>query len=269
MSKTRHRRKVKKTIVIVSNDINRVEHQYSLSRTVFLVLFLMMLLSAGVAFACFYVDQATVRQAKEKQSSLETQIATLKSEKSEIKKLNEELLEKNAIMGATLEELAQFKEERDALDALAFVPSGLPANKVLGMQEVEGDGTIPDNIVESYTNEEGEVVVPEELASLILSAVNPIVLFQLQEGSQVMAVATGTVIDVLDDPDYGYMVRIDHGNGYVSIYRCNLATAVKVGDQVVKGDMLFDVAENALTLGYQIVLNGTYINPMDVMQLKG
>ena len=269
MSRTRHRRKVKKTLVVVSNDINRTEHQHSLSRVVFLAIFVLLLCCAGVAYVCFYVDRVTLESAQSSQQELKDEIAELKVEQSTLEKENTELSEKNAIMSVTLEELAQYKETREAEDALAYVPTGLPANKVSGMQEILGDGTIPDIVTESYTNEDGEVVIPQELADLIVSATNPIVIFTLQEGSQVMAVADGTVIDATDDVDYGHMVRIDHGNGYVSVYRCSLPIAVNVGDKIEKGTLLYEVAEGEVTLGYQIILNAEYMNPMDIMELKG
>ena len=79
----------------------------------------------------------------------------------------------------------------------------------------------------------------------------------------------GTVIAVGEDAEYGNVVRIDHGNGYVTIYRCSLEVRVHEGDDVVKGDPLFLMSNGTTTLGYQILQNAEFINPSDVMELKG
>ena len=62
---------------------------------------------------------------------------------------------------------------------------------------------------------------------------------------------------------------IDHGNGYVTIYRNDSKPVVKAGDSVVQGTTLFLIGEDNTKLGYQMQLDGTYINPTSMLSISG
>ena len=89
------------------------------------------------------------------------------------------------------------------------------------------------------------------------------------EGVMVVAAAKGTVIAVNDDMEYGHNIWVDHGNGYVTIYRNQADPVVKQGDVVFAGTTLYVIGEKNTELGYQIMLNGEYVNPMDIINIKG
>lgn len=89
------------------------------------------------------------------------------------------------------------------------------------------------------------------------------------EGTMVVATAKGTVVAVNDELEFGHNVWVDHGNGYVTIYRNQGDPVVKQGDIVFQGTTLFVIEEKNTELGYQIMLNGDYVNPMDIMDIKG
>lgn len=72
-----------------------------------------------------------------------------------------------------------------------------------------------------------------------------------------------------DDEIYGHSVWVDHGNGYVTIYRNKGDTTVNVGDSVVQGTTLFVIGEDNADLGYQMQKDGSYINPMDMLAISG
>ena len=57
--------------------------------------------------------------------------------------------------------------------------------------------------------------------------------FEVEKGTAVKAMTNGTVTDVREDPMWGTVVEIDHGNGVIATY-CGLAknVAVKKGDAV-------------------------------------
>ena len=67
------------------------------------------------------------------------------------------------------------------------------------------------------------------------------------EGCQVLAVAEGTVLSVLDDDRLGKTVTISHADGYVTHY-ANLAeeVAVQAGDPVEAGQVIGTVGKTAL-----------------------
>ncbi len=92
-------------------------------------------------------------------------------------------------------------------------------------------------------------------------------------GSQVLAMAAGTVERVVQDDMMGVTVVLDHGDGLTSTY-CNLdqELAVVVGDQVQAGDLLGTVGSTALAesalephLHLEVALNQTLVNPLDYL----
>lgn len=98
---------------------------------------------------------------------------------------------------------------------------------------------------------------------------DPMVEFTATEGSTVVAAGKGIVTAVEEDEVYGSRVVIDHGNGYVSIYRNKGESQVKAGDEVVSGTTLFMVTEDNRQLGYQIKENDVYIDPTTIIAIKG
>lgn len=105
--------------------------------------------------------------------------------------------------------------------------------------------------------------------------------YQLSEGDQpvcefvadakgaVVSTAKGTVIAVNDDVEYGHNVWVDHGNGYITIYRSKRSAVVSQGDAVVRGTTLFLIEEAKEKIGYQIVKDGEYMNPLELMAING
>ena len=98
---------------------------------------------------------------------------------------------------------------------------------------------------------------------------DPMVVFNVQHGAKVMAAGKGTVVKVESDEEFGNRVVIDHGNGYFTIYRYNDAPKVKEGDDVSIGQLLFEVNYVSSKVGYQMMYDEEYINPMDVMEING
>jgi murein DD-endopeptidase MepM/ murein hydrolase activator NlpD len=69
-------------------------------------------------------------------------------------------------------------------------------------------------------------------------------------GTPVFAADTGYVAAVgWDDTGYGYMVVIDHGNGFQTLYAHLETFSVKVGDNVTKGQQLGGVGTSGNTTG--------------------
>lgn len=89
------------------------------------------------------------------------------------------------------------------------------------------------------------------------------------EGTTVVAAANGVVTAVEEDPDYGSRVTVDHGNGYVTIYRNKGECLVKAGDTVVQKTTLFVIGSSNTKLSYQIQKNGEFINPMQMIEISG
>ena len=144
------------------------------------------------------------------------------------------------------EQLAKEEEE-----AAKHYPNGLP---VTGKVTIS---TQPEEIPE----EGAEGMSDDQLRQMVI--------FGAQHGAKVMAAGSGKVISVKKDEEFGYAVRIDHGNGYITIYRYNDTPKIKEGDDVSKGQLLFEVNFVTSKVGYQVMYDNAYINPMDVMEVNG
>lgn len=164
---------------------------------------------------------------------LETQNETLLTE-------NEELQEKVAILSDTVNSQVQREQERQAEIAQSYVPTGFPLK-----------GTA------SYSDTETELDG------------NPAAIFQASQGTSVIATANGTVSSITGDTEVGYIVMIDHGNGYYSVYRNGARPKVKEGDTVTIMTEIFAIEVGKETLGYQIIENNEYIDPLSLMETYG
>lgn len=85
----------------------------------------------------------------------------------------------------------------------------------------------------------------------------------------VMATASGTVVEATYHSGYGYYVKIDHGNGFTTLYAHNNSLNVQVGDVVTKGDTIALAGSTGDSSGvhvhYEIMYQGVYQDPRDYM----
>ncbi len=98
---------------------------------------------------------------------------------------------------------------------------------------------------------------------------DPKCIFHAGEGALVVTTASGTVTEIIQIPEEGYKVTIDHGNGYMSIYKNTEEPKVKQGEDVMQGATIFVVDRTSLKLEYQILKDGVLMNPMDIMEIDG
>lgn len=98
---------------------------------------------------------------------------------------------------------------------------------------------------------------------------DPMLKFTAAQGVNVVTTGTGTVSSVDADETYGTKIIIDHGNGYQSIYRNNGISLVKTGEELGKGYILFTVGEENQELGYQIMKDEAFIDPMVIIDING
>lgn len=85
------------------------------------------------------------------------------------------------------------------------------------------------------------------------------------KGTAIYASDGGTVIFSGYSGTYGYLVKIDHGNGYVTYYAHNSSLLVSKGDKVYKGQQIAKAGNSGRATGYHchfgITYNGSFINP--------
>lgn len=84
-------------------------------------------------------------------------------------------------------------------------------------------------------------------------------------GTAVHVTASGVVITAGWNNVYGNMVRVDHGNGIVTLYGHNSKLLVHAGEHVVKGQVIADSGSTGMSTGphvhYGVYVDGTAVNP--------
>ena len=86
-------------------------------------------------------------------------------------------------------------------------------------------------------------------------------------GSDIVAADGGTVIYAgYNSSGYGNLVKIDHGNGYVTYYGHNSSLCVSVGDKVYQGQVIAKMGSTGRSTGnhchFEVRVNGTPVNPL-------
>lgn len=94
--------------------------------------------------------------------------------------------------------------------------------------------------------------------------------FTANTGTPIFAAADGIVSAAERTPDYGNLVRVDHGSGLETRYAHASRFLVKVGERVVKGQKIAEVGSTGRSTGphlhYEIRLNGNPLDPRKYLQ---
>jgi len=89
--------------------------------------------------------------------------------------------------------------------------------------------------------------------------------FTANTGTNIRAAADGIVSSAERTPDYGNIVKIDHGSGLETRYAHASKLLVKAGERVVKGQIVAQVGSTGRSTGphlhYEIRLNGNALDP--------
>ena len=189
-----------------------------------------------LAVICYRSDKriaALMAETEQQQKNIEE----LTSEKADLISLREELTNKVTVLSDTINQKVEEEEALEQERAQAHMPVGFPLSSSASLEEAEGD--------------------------------DPMVKLNGSEGSSVIASADGTIISITTDSGYLHCIKIDHGNGYNSIYRNDGDVMVKEGDEVVRGAILYVIGEDNTELGYQIMYDEKYIDPMELINIDG
>ena len=88
-------------------------------------------------------------------------------------------------------------------------------------------------------------------------------------GTDIKVVADGTVISAGYSGSYGYLVKVDHGNGVETWYAHTSKMYVKKGDVVKAGDVIAAVGSTGNSTGphlhLEIRVNGETVDPQDYL----
>jgi murein DD-endopeptidase MepM/ murein hydrolase activator NlpD len=89
-------------------------------------------------------------------------------------------------------------------------------------------------------------------------------------GSYIRAAGAGRVMDVGEDATYGKYVRIDHDNGYETLYGHASDTSVDLGEEVRKNEVIALSGSTGVSsaphLHFEILFEGEPVDPLELVQ---
>jgi len=93
-----------------------------------------------------------------------------------------------------------------------------------------------------------------------------------KEGSAVLAVADGVVTRSQKSGSFGWVVEIDHGDSYTTLYSHNRKNLVSLGETVVKGQAIAEIGSTGRSTGphvhFEVSKNKRNINPVRYLYKK-
>lgn len=237
MSKNRHKRRVSHILIYTTDAVDADTKQVRIHPWVLagVTLIVCCVLGAVIGYAVY--EGELWGRIREHDASQNAALIAAQDEKDALQEKIDEQDAKIEMLSITIQDQTQQIAELQAQIAEQSVPTDYPLTGSASMTVItDGD---------------------------------PMVEFTATEGSTVVAAGKGVVTAVEEDEVYGSRVVIDHGNGYVSIYRNKGESQVKAGDEVASGTTLFMVTEDNRQLGYQIKENDVYIDPTTIIAIKG
>lgn len=237
----KHKRRLNHVLILTSDAADANVKQFRVRAWVVEVAVLVLAVLVGGLIGYFFYEgrlwESASRRSKEQVVALQEENKTLAEQNSQLESQVTEQAEEIQILSDTVNQKVQSENELTATLEKQSLPTEFPLTGSASMEEVtEGD---------------------------------PMCIFHASVGTTVVAAASGSVIAVNDDETYGHSVWVDHGNGYITIYRNKGDVMVSVGDSVVRGTTLYVIGEDNADLGYQMQLDGEYINPMDMLAISG
>lgn len=240
----KHKRKMNHVVIVTSDAVDANVKQFRIRPWMLQVLVSIVCVVVGACIGYFLYEEQLWEVVRQRDDEQQEAMAKLEDEKqelidenaallSEIDGLNDQVL----ILSETVNRKVESENELKAVLDAQSMPTEFPLTGSASMQEAT----------------EGDLMC----------------VFTASEGLMVVATASGTVMNVNDDSEYGHNVWIDHGNGYITIYRNKGTVTVKQGDKVVQGTTLFLIDKDSKQMGYQMMRDNVYINPIELLAISG
>lgn len=270
----KHRHKRHYTFMIISGDSDGSSGSFHLGHVATQVLSFT-LFAIIVALVCFVVHSAITVSSLRKQSAKQaSQILELEEANASLESTNSELQSEVTQLSQALNQKVEAEAQSAAAEEELSMPTLLPiSNGTASMVSYFDDPNsteidLPKEKTEDDDAKDEDEENTEEAASEEPTG-DPILIITAEKGATVIASGSGTVTSVTADIKYGNVITIDHGNGYISMYRNKGNSLVHEGDSVTRGATLIVIDDDNTTLGYQIKSGDSFINPEDLVEING
>ncbi len=231
------KRKNKFVLFLINQKEDGTMKQYTIGSVlveVIAVLLFMMVVAVVCGFTYYSI---TLQDARKEIVNQMVTITNLTDENEALSVENATLTSKVTVLSETVSKKAANEDAISQETVENALPKGFPLSGSATMEEaVEGD---------------------------------PMLKFTAAQGVNIVTTGTGTVVSVDADEMYGTKIVVDHGNGYCSVYRNGGTALVKNGEELGKGYILYTVGEDNAELGYQIMKDEEFIDPMLMIDING
>lgn len=231
------KRKSKYALILVHERNDGTIKKHTISSIVVEIAAVVLFMLVVVITCKFVYDSIIIKEAKKEIVNQIVTINNLTDENEALSVENSTLSSKVAILSETVSKKTEVEDAISQETIENAMPKGFPLSGSATMKEAE----------------EGE----------------PMLIFTASGEVNVITSGTGTVVSVDADETYGTRVVVDHGNGYQSVYRNSGTPLVKNGETLGKGYILFSMKDDNKELGYQILQNDEYIDPMILIDING
>lgn len=251
------KRKITYTIILTS-DSPAASHRRMHIRTGAIAVVSFVLFVAVICYAVY--STITMGGYVERSAKQVEQIVQLKEENEKLTTENKTLSDRASSLEQTLEKKEAQEHELVAAHEENYIPRGFPMS---GAAQILEEDTAAETEGEQAQAEDDDVLKVEakdEWKERI---------FVSTEGTKVVATAPGTIKEVREAEGEVSYVIIDHGNGYITTYRNLGSPIVEEGSQVLKGVALFLVGEDNTETGYSIRKDDGYVDPLELIEIKG
>lgn len=224
-------------LLLVTEHKDGTMKQHTISSTLIEMMMVVLFLAVVAVICKFVYDGIVIDNAREQIVEQIVSINNLTDENEALTVENSTLSSKVAVLSETVSKKAATEDAISQETVENALPKGFPLSGSAAVKEAEGD--------------------------------EPMLIFTAAQGVNVITSGTGTVISVDADETYGTKIIIDHGNGYQSVYRNNGTALVRNGEVLGKGYILFSIEEENEELGYQIMKDDVFIDPLQVIDING
>ena len=91
-------------------------------------------------------------------------------------------------------------------------------------------------------------------------------------GAEIVSVADGVVVRSENSANYGWLIEIDHGDNFTTLYSHNRKNLVDVGEVIKKGQPIGEIGSSGLSTGphvhFEVHKKGKVINPVKFLYKK-
>ncbi len=233
--KNKKKRPRKYTILFVPDDASGVR-QLKVSLDFFIILFIVALFTIIGTVAYIIHSAGQIEDERMQIMALNAQLEEVTKVNLMLDADNERLQNELLAANTALDTKTYIEQQTDTAASLSYIPSGLPIS--------------------------GSISAPSEFKDGAIT-------FTVGDGAWIVASGDGTVSKIVSDPQQGYIVEVDHGNEYLSIYRYVTVPLVKEGTKVLRGTYIFGCVGEVPQFSYSVNYQGKPIDPNTIMKIDG